>query len=100
MKQSNDPKPKPKPSPSPNLDKAVIDYSDTKVIGANYCRMHSTTEEFVLDFGITGLSQNRDIIAILATVMMSPATAKRVLLSLNHLMKNHEDAKGEVDVQF
>lgn len=70
------------------------------MVGANYCRMHSTTEEFVLDFGITGLSQNRDVIAILTTVMMSPATAKRVLLSLTHLMKNHEDTKGVIDVQF
>ncbi len=94
----------PPPAPENNTVLQKINSAKAQVTYANFCRGTLTPEEVILDlgfntnaFGVKVLDEDLDITN---RVIMSPSTAKRLLLLLNDIVRRHEANFGEVEVDF
>ena len=85
----------PPPTPENNTVLQKINSAKAQVTYANFCRGTLTPEEVILDllgfntnaFGVKVLDEDLDITN---RVIMSPSTAKRLLLLLNDIVRRHE----------
>ncbi len=80
-----------------NSDKMQVSY-------ANFCRGTLTPEEVILDLGFNtnsyGVKVLEEDLHITNRLILSPSTAKRLLLLLNDIVRRHEANFGEVEVDF
>ncbi len=81
-----------------------ISTHNTKTTYVNFCRGALTPEEIVLDFGFNanafGVKVLEEDIDIANRLILSPATAKRLLFQLNEMVRRHEQNFGEVEMDF
>ncbi len=72
---------------------------DPKDEGGHYSNMatviHSETE-FLIDFGM--FLPGKDLIRVASRIVLSPRTAKQLLLALNQNVQNFESRFGEIEI--
>ena len=87
-----------------NVAQQRISTDKTQTAYVNFCRGALTPEEIVLDFGFNanafGVKVLEEDIDILNRLILSPATAKRLLFQLNEMVRRHEQNFGEVEMDF
>ena len=95
------------PSNSPAETEAAqqrITTGAARITYANFCRGTLTPEEVILDLGFNvnsfGVKVLEEDLQIENRVILSPATAKRLLLLLNDMLHRHEQNFGPVEVDF
>ncbi len=100
----NTPPPAPGNTPENTTVLQKINSAKAQVTYANFCRGTLTPEEIILDlgfntnaFGVKVLDEDLDITNRL---ILTPSTAKRLLLLLNDMIRRHEANFGEVEVDF
>ena len=78
------------------------DYSGLSTVYTNFCRVSVTPEEMVLDFGLNTQVQPNpaEPIRLSHRVVMNFFTAKRLLLALNNVVVQHENAYGALELDF
>lgn len=90
-------------SPAPNSPQNDVDDSKIVALYANFCRIHGTPEELVIDFGFNPQpsepSANPTVLP--QRIVTSWYTAKRLLQVLHLTISRHESAFGvlETDIQ-
>ena len=83
----------------------VLDERDLKIIFSNAYRIHTTSEEVVVDLGFNMPDPNpqggqqRLLFKVTDRVVMSYTNAKRLAMSLAQLIKRHEQQFGEIPLQ-
>lgn len=81
----------------------LVEPSDLEPIYANFCRVASTPEELVLDFGLNPhpFGQNAAPVKVSERLVVNFYTAKRMWMALGVALQRHEQAFGpiEVDIQ-
>jgi hypothetical protein len=95
----------PPPVPSTAQDQAnqiPTDYSALSTVYTNFCRVNITPEELVLDFGLNPQISPTPTEPVKLThrVVMNFFTAKRLLLALNNVVVQHENAYGALELDF
>ena len=87
-----------------NTVQQLISTKNVKTAYVNFCRGALTPEEIVLDFGFNanafGVKVLEEDIDISNRLILSPATAKRLLFQLNEMVRRHEQNFGEVEMDF
>ena len=93
--------------PAANGENVVQQLISTKKLATtyvNFCRGALTPEEIVLDFGFNanafGVKVLDEDIDVTNRLILSPATAKRLLFQLNEMVRRHEQNFGEVEMDF
>jgi hypothetical protein len=85
---------------TPRVD---IDESTAQACYANFCRVHGTPEELIIDFGLNSQPFNvpDKPLQIRQRLVVNYFTAKRLLAALQISVQRHEDAFGvlETNVQ-
>jgi len=81
------------------LRTATVDTRDAQMSTANFVRVRDTTEEFILDFGMNdeAPAAPKRAIEIDQRIVMSPYTAKRLLLALEVTVGSHERTFGKIE---
>ncbi len=91
-------------APDPNVQQVRITTTHAQTSYINFCRGTLTPEEIILDLGFNanafGVKVLDEDIEIRNRVVLSPATAKRMLLQLNEMVRRHEQNFGEVEIDF
>jgi hypothetical protein len=84
---------------------AQIEADDSQVVAAysNFCRVHATPEELIVDFGLSthaGAPQQQPI-KLTQRVVVNYYTAKRLVQLLHMAVQRHESTFGvlETDIQ-
>jgi hypothetical protein len=83
----------------------VLDERDLKIIFSNAYRIHTTSEEVVVDLGFNMPDPNpqggqqRLLFKVTDRVVMSYASTKRLAMSLGQLIKRYEQQFGEIPVR-
>jgi hypothetical protein len=93
----------PKTEPAPQQQQQIpTDYSSLSTVYTNFCRVSVTPEELVLDFGLNPqLSPTpSEPVKLTHRVVMNFFTAKRLLLALNNVVVQHENAYGALELDF
>ena len=87
-----------------NVVQQLISTQKTATTYVNFCRGALTPEEIVLDFGFNanafGVKVLDEDIDVTNRLILSPATAKRLLFQLNEMVRRHEQNFGEVEMDF
>ncbi len=80
------------------LRTATVDTRDAESTSANFVRVRDTTEEFILDFGTNdeAPAAPKRAIEIDQRIVLTPHTAKRLLIALEVTVGNHERQFGEI----
>jgi uncharacterized protein DUF3467 len=89
-------------TPQEQANQIPTDYSSLTSVYTNFCRVHVTPEELVLDFGLNpdvGPSQ-KEAVKLTHRVVMNFFTAKRLLLALNSIVVQHENAYGAMELDY
>src|SRR6476660_1077466 len=78
------------------------DYSSLSTVYTNFCRVSVTPEELVLDFGLNPQVSPTpsEPVKLTHRVVMNFFTAKRLLLALNNVVVQHENAYGALELDF
>ncbi len=78
------------------------DLSALSTVYTNFCRVSVTPEELVLDFGLNPqiLPTPTEPVKLTHRVVMNFYTAKRLLLALNNVVVQHENAYGALELDF
>jgi hypothetical protein len=78
------------------------DYSSLSTVYTNFCRVNITPEELVLDFGLNPQVSPTpgEPVKLTHRVVMNFFTAKRLLLALNNVVVQHENAYGALELDF
>lgn len=78
------------------------DYSALSTVYTNFCRVNVTPEELVLDFGLNPQVSPTpgEPVHLTHRVVMNFFTAKRLLLALNNVVVQHENAYGALELDF
>jgi hypothetical protein len=78
------------------------DYSTLSTVYTNFCRVSVTPEELVLDFGLNPQVSPTpsEPVKLTHRVVMNFFTAKRLLLALNNVVVQHENAYGALELDF
>ena len=91
-------------TPDPNVQQVRITTTNAQTTYINFCRGTLTLEEIILDLGFNanafGVKVLDEDLEIRNRVVLSPATAKRILLQLNEMVRRHEQNFGEVEIDF
>ena len=94
------------PQPSPEVQQThevVVDDSNAQPMYSNFCRVMSTPEEVILDFGLNPqpFAQGRQTVKSTGRIVMNLFTSKRLLSALAMTIQRHEQTFGsiELDVQ-
>src|SRR5438105_4555416 len=78
------------------------DVSGLSTVYTNFCRVSVTPEELVLDFGLNPqvAPTPGEPVKLTHRVVMNFFTAKRLLLALNNVVVQHENAYGALELDF
>ena len=82
----------------------LVDERDMKTLYANAYRIHTAEQEAVVDFGFNMPNPNAQpgqqqvLLKVTDRVVISYVTAKRLMLSLQQLVKRFEQQFGEIPV--
>ena len=81
------------------LRTASVDDSEAKSKTANFIRVRDTTEEFILDFGTNdeAPAAPKRPIEIDQRIVLTPHTAKRLLIALEVTIGSHERKFGVIE---
>jgi hypothetical protein len=81
------------------LRTASVDTSEAETTTANFIRVRDTTEEFILDFGTNDVAPAAPsrAIEIEERIVLSPYTAKRLLIALEVTLGAHERKFGVIE---
>lgn len=93
----------PRTDPAPQQQQQIpTDYSSLSTVYTNFCRVSVTPEELVLDFGLNPQVSPTPTEPVKLThrVVMNFFTAKRLLLALNNVVVQHENAYGALELDF
>lgn len=93
----------PRTDPVPQQQQQIpTDYSSLSTVYTNFCRVSVTPEELVLDFGLNPQVSPTPTEPVKLThrVVMNFFTAKRLLLALNNVVVQHENAYGALELDF
>ncbi|MBI1345937.1 DUF3467 domain-containing protein [bacterium] len=81
----------------------LVEPTDLEPIYANFCRVSSTPEELVLDFGLNPqpFGQGAVPVKVSQRLVVNFYTAKRMAMALGVALQRHEQAFGtiEIDIQ-
>ena len=94
----------PSPSQAQNvvqtLRTASVSTDEAAMTSANFIRVSDTTEEFILDFGMNDEAPKspKQPIEIEQRIVMSPQTAKRLLIALEVTIGSHERTFGTIEI--
>lgn len=82
------------------LRTASVDTDEAEMASANFVRVSDTTEEFILDFGVNDEAPKspKQPIEIEQRIVMSPQTAKRLLIALEVTIGSHERTFGTIEI--
>src|SRR5947209_19386577 len=94
--------PPPAPPAAGQEQQIPTDYSSLSTVYTNFCRVNVTPEELVLDFGLNPQISPAPTEPVKLThrVVMNFFTAKRLLLALNNVVVQHENAYGALELDF
>ena len=86
----------------PSAPQVRLDDSDAGTCYANFCRISGTPEELVLDFALNPQSTGRlpEVLRLNQRVIMNFYTAKRLLGALHQAVHRHEQAFGNLEIDF
>lgn len=88
---------------TPPVQQQLVEPGDLEPIYANFCRVASTPEELVLDFGLNPqpFGQAAHPVKVSQRLVVNFYTAKRMWMALGVALQRHEQAFGpiEIDVQ-
>src|SRR3977135_396103 len=78
------------------------DSSTLSTVYTNFCRVNVTPEELVLDFGLNQQVSPtpNEPIKLTHRVVMTFFTAKRLLMALNNVVVQHENAYGALELDY
>jgi hypothetical protein len=87
---------------APAQPQIPTDQSALSTVYTNFCRVSVTPEELVLDFGLNPQIAPNQVEPVKLThrVVMNFFTAKRLLLALNNVVVQHENAYGALELDF
>src|SRR5947209_4762653 len=90
------------PTPQEQANQIPTDYSSLSTVYTNFCRVNITPEELVLDFGLNPQVSPTpgEPVKLTHRVVMNFFTAKRLLLALNNVVVQHENAYGALELDF
>jgi hypothetical protein len=91
------------PQQSPHAqqaDEVVVDDSGIEPTYANFCRVISTSEEMILDFGLNPqpFTAETQVIKSNHRIVMSIFTTKRLLAALGMTIQRHEQTFGPIEL--
>ena len=88
--------------PAQQQQQIPTDYSSLSTVYTNFCRVSVTPEELVLDFGLNPQVSPTpsEPVKLTHRVVMNFFTAKRLLLALNNVVVQHENAYGALELDF
>ena len=94
--------PAPATAPQAQPQQFLTDRSSLSTVYTNFCRVSVTPEELVLDFGLNPQisAAPTDPVKLTHRVVMNFFTAKRLLLALNNVVVQHENAYGALELDF
>lgn len=95
--------PRTEPATQPQQPPQIpTDYSTLSTVYTNFCRVSVTPEELVLDFGLNPQVSPTpsEPVKLTHRVVMNFFTAKRLLLALNNVVVQHENAYGALELDF
>lgn len=97
------------PAPTPEGQQpgvqVLLDERELRTIYSNAYRIHTATEEVVLDLGFNMPNPNQQggqaqlLFKVTDRVIMSYSNAKRLSMSLSQLVKRYEQQFGEIPTQ-
>ena len=88
-------------TPQEQANQIPTDYSSLSTVYTNFCRVSVTPEELVLDFGLNPqVGADGEPVHLTHRVVMNFFTAKRLLLALNNVVVQHENAYGAMELDF
>jgi hypothetical protein len=76
---------------------SIIEPEGLQPIYANFCRVSSTPEELVLDFGLNPGSSPQPV-KVAQRLVVNFYTAKRMWVALGMALQRHEQAFGPVEI--
>ena len=81
------------------LRTAAVSTREAESTSANFVRVRDTTEEFILDFGTNDQAPAapKQAIEIDQRIVLTPHTAKRLLIALEVTIGNHERTFGTIE---
>ena len=81
------------------LRTAAVSTRQAESTSANFVRIRDTTEEFILDFGTNDAAPAapKQAIEIDQRIILTPHTAKRLLIALEVTIGNHERTFGTIE---
>src|ERR1700730_8637914 len=91
------------PAPAAQQQQQIpTDASSLSTVYTNFCRVSVTPESLVLDFGLNPQisAAQADPVKLTHRVVMNFFTAKRLLLALNNVVVQHENAYGALELDF
>ena len=96
------PKPESQPAQAQQQQQIPTDVSSLSTVYTNFCRVNVTPEELVLDFGLNPQVNPTpgEPVKLTHRVVMNFFTAKRLLLALNNVVVQHENAYGAMELDF
>jgi hypothetical protein len=79
-----------------------VESNSLKTTYANFCKVHVTPEELILDFGLnTQIVPNpKEPVKLTSRLVMSYYTAKRLALALQRVIQEHEKVYGKIELDF
>jgi hypothetical protein len=86
--------------PAQPTNEVVVDDSAAQPTYANFCRVTSTPEEVVLDFGLNPqpFAPGRQAVKSNQRVVMNYYTAKRLLAAMDMTVQRHEQTFGSIEL--
>jgi hypothetical protein len=89
-------------TPQQQANQIPTDYSSLSTVYTNFCKVSVTPEELVLDFGLNpNINPHpQETVKLTHRVVMNFFTAKRLLLALNSVVVQHENAYGAMELDF
>jgi hypothetical protein len=90
---SNPPEPRPQGQP-------LIEPEGLEPLYANFCRVSSTPEELVMDFGLNPQPFGGSTLPVKVTqrLVVNFYTAKRMAMALSVALQRHEQAFGPIEI--
>ena len=80
----------------------VLDDKNAHIAYANFARVTATPEEVIIDFALNPnpFMTGRQEIPVAQRLILNFFTAKRLLLALNNLVVQHENAFGSLELDY
>jgi hypothetical protein len=87
---------------APQTSEVIVDDTATQPTYANFCRVTSTPEEMVLDFGLNPqpFAAGRQDLKANPRIVMNFFTAKRLLSAIGMTIQRHEQVFGAIELDI